>query len=195
MMNVGDSKGTGEGSDGAVGRSEGSVYCPTIPKDAQLDKLCHQYSTYLEFPELTQKQVSQVEESLLKMLTRLDELAGILQTCALDNEKLQNSVPELYERATQLQRIYFLIDRISEMVERYKQTAKQLEDHIEAEEEANSAISIKKVFSVFATLLDSEPTPLEEKKDWEPVSVPDSKAYFSDVKQQLPHIHLQYPSK
>ncbi|POI19678.1 hypothetical protein CIB84_016577 [Bambusicola thoracicus] len=82
--------------------------------DASLSATAAAYSAYLLVERSAfSEQVESLEKSLEELLTRVDEFVGMLDMIRSDSSQVVNeSIPEIYTKATEMRQIYRRIDKL-----------------------------------------------------------------------------------
>ncbi|XP_031444928.1 biogenesis of lysosome-related organelles complex 1 subunit 4 [Phasianus colchicus] len=98
--------------------------------DASLSATAAAYSAYLLVERSAfSEQVESLEKSLEELLTRVDEFVGMLDMIRSDSSQVVNeSIPEIYTKATEMRQIYRRIDKLEAFV-------KMIANHVAGMEE------------------------------------------------------------
>ncbi|XP_005482963.2 biogenesis of lysosome-related organelles complex 1 subunit 4 [Zonotrichia albicollis] len=100
--------------------------------EASLSATAAAYSAYLLADRsLFSEQIESLDKSLEDLLTRVDEFVGMLDMIRSDSSQVVNeSIPEIYTKATEMRQIYRKIDKLEAFVKMIGNSVAGLEERV-----------------------------------------------------------------
>jgi len=175
-----------------------SVPVPQQTVPPSLHALASDYSAFLDFPDLTAKNLHTVEDALLKSLSRLDELGALIEMARVDTLRLKDEVlPLINERANELRKLFILIERLRTLADGIRRSMEEMEVQIAADEERVSLVTLKKVMNVFAAVpsLFGGKKPLPPPTEHKAIEIIDTAAFFKKLREDLQMPRPSAPGK
>jgi len=123
--------------------------------------------------QLVQETLTELEETVQAMLTRLDSLTPVLESLRSNSGQAVALVPHLTEQAAQLEAMFASIDNFSIYVGLVDRAVTLLNDKMSEVEAACSSNQLRKLFTSFLT---KTPASLLEPRSWS-----DLNAAISDI--------------
>ncbi|NWI21121.1 BL1S4 protein, partial [Crypturellus soui] len=157
--------------------------------EAVLSATAAAYSAYL-LPDRTaySAQIESFEESLEELLTRVDEFVGMLDMIRSDSSQVVNeSLPEIYTKATEMRHIYRKIDKLEAFVKMVGNCVAEMEERVtKAETDFGTFPStFKKILHTISlpAFLNKSASSRQQQTHYEPPTLFKTEDYFPCVKE------------